>query len=115
MFIIVKKNWYLVLYLLLSVFSILPLFSPGFFPMHDDTQVARVFEMAKSLSHGMFPVRWVEDLGYGFGYPIFNFYSVLPYYVGGILTNIGIEALSATKIVFILALIGAGVSMFFLV
>ena len=110
-----KKNINLVLYFILSIFAISPLLSPGFFPMHDDTQVARIFEMAKSLSDGMFPVRWVEDLGYGAGYPIFNFYSVLPYYAGGILTVLGISALESTKLVFIIALVGSGVSMFFLV
>ncbi|OGH16023.1 MAG: hypothetical protein A3C30_00805 [Candidatus Levybacteria bacterium RIFCSPHIGHO2_02_FULL_40_18] len=109
-----KKNWHLVLYFFLAIFSISPLLSPGFFPMHDDTQVARVFEMGKSLSHGMFPVRWVEDLGYGYGYPIFNFYSVLPYYIGGIITSLGVTALDSTKIIFTIALIGSGVSMFFL-
>ena len=101
-----KKNINLVLYFILSIFAISPLLSPGFFPMHDDTQVARIFEMAKSLSDGMFPVRWVEDLGYGAGYPIFNFYSVLPYYAGGILTVLGISALESTKLVFIIALVG---------
>ena len=34
------------------------------FPIHDDTQVARVYEMGKALSDSMFPVRWVEDLGF---------------------------------------------------
>ena len=112
---LIKNNWHLIVYLFLSIFSIIPLLSPGFFPMHDDTQVARVFEMAKSLSHGMFPVRWVEDLGYGAGYPIFNFYSVLPYYIGGMLTLIGINALDSTKIIVMLTLIASGISMFFLV
>ena len=110
-----KKNMFPIVYFILSIFAILPLLSPGFFPMHDDTQVARVFEMAKSLSDGMFPVRWVEDLGYGAGYPIFNFYSALPYYIGGILTALGISALDSTKLIFIIALVGSGASMFFLV
>ena len=104
-----------ILVLVLSVVSVFPFFQFGFFSMHDDTQVARVFEMGKSLSDGMFPVRWVSDLGYGYGYPIFNFYSPLPYYIGGFLTFIGIDALLATKIVFLLAIIGAGISMYFLI
>lgn len=112
---LIKKNWHFILYFFLAMFSMVPLLSPGFFPMHDGTQAARVFEMAKSLSHGMFPVRWVEDLGYGAGYPIFNFYSVLPYYIGGILTALGISALDSTKLIFIIALVGSGASMFFLV
>jgi len=83
--------------------------------MHDDTQVARVYEMGKALKDGMFPVRWVQDLGYGFGYPIFNFYSPLPYYIGGFLTLIGFDALLATKIVFIIGIILAGFSMHFFI
>ncbi|KKQ96812.1 MAG: hypothetical protein A3G66_01370 [Candidatus Levybacteria bacterium RIFCSPLOWO2_12_FULL_39_17] len=111
----IQQNLNLFLYFFLSVFSILPFFSPGFFTVHDDTQVARVFEMGKSLNDGMFPVRWVQDLGYGYGYPIFNFYAPLPYYVGGFLTLIGFDSLVATKIIFALALILSGVSMFVLV
>src|SRR5687768_13108845 len=73
-------NWHytniliILLVLLLSLLSILPLFSQGFFPIHDDTQVARVSEMSNALKDGMLPVRWSENLGYGYGYPIFNFY-----------------------------------------
>lgn len=54
--------------------------------------------MGRSLKEGQFPVRWVSDLGYGYGYPIFNFYGPLPYYVGGALYAIGVPALSATKL-----------------
>ncbi|HLD24525.1 MAG TPA: 6-pyruvoyl-tetrahydropterin synthase-related protein [Patescibacteria group bacterium] len=84
--------------LLVSVLSIVPLFAPGYFPMHDDTQVARVIEMGRALSEGQFPVRWVADLGFGYGYPIFNFYGPLPYYVGGVLYAMGVPALMATKL-----------------
>lgn len=108
----IQQNLNLFLYFFLSVFSILPFFSPGFFVVHDDTQVVRTYEMAKALSDGMFPVRWVSDLGYGFGYPIFNFYSVLPYYVGAIVSNAGVDVLLATKMVFVLTLVLSGLSMY---
>jgi len=82
--------------------------------MHDDTQVARVFEMKKALADGQFPVRWVSDLGYNYGYPIFNFYAPFAYYVGGFLSLAGLDALTATKIMMILGVIFAGISMYFL-
>ena len=82
--------------------------------MHDDTQVARVFEMGKMLGSGVFPVRWVPDLGYGYGYPIFNFYAPLAYYVGGLLMLIGFDALIATKIMMILGILLSGIFMYFL-
>ena len=73
--------------------------------MHDDTQVARVITMGRSLSEGQFPVRMVADLGFGYGYPIFNFYGPLPYYFGGTLYAFGVPALLATKIMFAVGII----------
>jgi hypothetical protein len=99
---------------LLSIYSIRSLFITGFFPMHDDTQVARVFEMKKSLSDGLFPVRWVEDLGYGYGYPIFNFYAPLAYYTGVTIDLVVNDSLLATKIMVAVGLLAAGIFMYVL-
>lgn len=97
----------------LSYVAIKPLFISGFFPIHDNTQVQRVFEMKKSLAGGMLPVRWVEDLGYGFGYPIFNFYAPFAYYIGGFFSLLGFDPLTATKIMLGLGIIISGITMFF--
>ena len=109
-----RKYFGIIVVLVLSFWAIKPLFVPGFFPMHDDTQVARVFEMGKMLQSGMFPVRWVPDLGYGYGYPIFNFYAPLAYYVGGFFTLLGFDALIATKIMMLVGIILAGIFMYLL-
>lgn len=82
--------------------------------MHDDTQIARVIAMGKALRNGKFPVRWVSDLGYGYGYPIFNFYGPLPYYIGGLFYALGVDALAATKIMFAIGILSSGVTMYFL-
>lgn len=103
-----------ILVLIFSWWSIGYLFQKGFFPMHDDTQVARVVVMGKALRNGQFPVRWVSDLGYGYGYPIFNFYGPLPYYIGGFLYMWGVPALLATKLVFIVGAVLAGITMYVL-
>ncbi len=110
-----KKNILLIIILLfLSIPAIFPLFSQGFFPMHDDTQVARVSEMKDALSDGIFPVRWVENLGYGYGYPIFNFYAPFSYYIGGFFNILGFDSLIATKIMIGLGTLLAGVFMYLL-
>lgn len=108
------NHWALLLVFLLSWWAVKPLFHSGFFPMHDDTQVARVYQMAQALKDGQFPVRWVKDLGYGFGYPIFNFYAPLAYYVGALFNLVSFNALVATKIMFGVGVILAGVTMYFL-
>lgn len=109
---ITKKHFGLLAVIFLSYWAVQPLFIDGFFPIHDDTQVARVYEMGKVLRSGVFPVRWVPDLGYGYGYPIFNFYAPLAYYFGGILTLFGIDALIATKIMISFGSVIAGVFMY---
>ncbi|PIR80137.1 MAG: hypothetical protein COU25_01660 [Candidatus Levybacteria bacterium CG10_big_fil_rev_8_21_14_0_10_35_13] len=111
---IFKKLLPFAVIVILSYFSYKPLLGPGFFPIHDDTQVARVYEMTKSLKDGLFPVRWVEDLGYGYGYPIFNYYNPFPYYLGGFLGLFGIDALLATKTVMLLGILLSGFTMFIL-
>lgn len=94
--------------------TVLPLFQNGFFSFHDNTTVVRVFEMSNSLQSGMFPVRWAENLGYGYGYPIFNFYGPFPYYIGGALNLIGIDTLLATKTMIVLGMLLAPALMFVL-
>lgn len=107
-----KRLWPLVVVILASYFAIAPLFHPGFFPMHDNTQVQRVYEMEKALKDGQFPVRWIQDLGYGYGYPLFNFYAPLAYYIGGLFALLGINALIATKFMFAGGIIFSGVTMY---
>lgn len=110
----ISKFFPIVAILLLSYWSIQPLFQPGFFAFHDDTQVQRVFAMDKSLSDGMFPVRWVSDFGFGYGYPLFTFYAPFAYYVGALFTTIGFDALLATKLMIGLGMLVSGVSMYLL-
>lgn len=109
-----KKLLLIFLLLLLSFWTVKPLFNQGFFNVHDNVQVERVFEMGQALKEGQFPVRWVKDLGYGYGYPIFNFYAPLPYYAGGVFNLLGVDALVATKLMFAIGILLAGVAMFFL-
>lgn len=98
--------------LFLEFFTFKSLLSAGFFPIHDNTQVTRVSEMAKALNDGMFPVRWSMDLGFGFGYPVFNYYAPLPYYIGGVINLLGANALDATKLMMLLGVILSGFSMY---
>ncbi|MCR4263918.1 MAG: 6-pyruvoyl-tetrahydropterin synthase-related protein [Candidatus Roizmanbacteria bacterium] len=98
----------------ISFLTSLPLFHDGFFPIHDDAQIVRVQQMTKALQDGQFPVRWVSDLGYGYGYPIFNFYAPLPYYIGSLFDLIGFTPLAATKMMMGIGLLLAGVAMYVL-
>ncbi|HUD44631.1 MAG TPA: 6-pyruvoyl-tetrahydropterin synthase-related protein [Patescibacteria group bacterium] len=100
--------------LLLAVPLIFPLFHNGFFSMHDDTQVQRVYEMAKALMDGMFPVRWSTDLGYGYGYPMFNYYAPFIYYLGAWISFVGFSFITSTKIMIGIGILLSGLGMYLL-
>lgn len=76
---------------------------PGYFPIHDDIQSLRVMQLDECVKDGQIPCRWVPDMGYGYGYPQFNYYGPLPYYVmeGFHLTGLGyIDSVKAGLVLF---------------
>lgn len=99
---------------LLSIPTVVLLFKSGTFAIHDDMQAMRVSEMVKCFKDFQFPCRWVPDLGYGYGYPLYNYYGPLSYYVMSLFNLLGVGVFDAVKIGFILSLILGNVSMFFL-
>lgn len=103
------KNYYWILGLILLA---LPAFwrflAPGHLPIHDDLQIGRLYQMDLCWKDGQIPCRWVPDMGYGYGYPLFNYYPPLPYYLGEIFHFLGFSFINSIKIVFVLALFFSG-------
>lgn len=91
-----------------------PILDPGFFPVHDNLQIQRIYEIANALRDGQFPARIVKDLGYGYHYALFNFYAPLPYYFGALFNLVGFSYLFSGKIMFFIPNLFSIVFMFFL-
>src|SRR5258705_331342 len=104
--------------LLILLLTLLPaiawLVQPGFFPMHDDLQPMRQLEMEKCMHDLQIPCRWVLDMGYGYGYPLFNFYPPLPYYVGELVRVFGFSFVDTVKVVGIIAFAITALGMYLL-
>lgn len=96
----------------ISYFAINSLFQPGFFPIHDDEQVGRLFELNYSLVSGHFPPRLSQNLGFGYGYPIFNFYPSFVYYIAEAFVLIGFGFIASIKIMIGLGFILSGQFMY---
>src|SRR3989338_9976126 len=96
-----------ILILLIALFipAFIDTISVGYYPMHDDLQPMMQLVMDKCFRDGQIPCRWSEDLGFGFGYPLFNFYPPLPYYIGQIFHWSGLSYLDTVKAVGILGFI----------
>lgn len=111
-----KKRWFwAVLIVLATIPTFLILTRPGFFPMQDDLQAFRVYEMDKCWQDFQIPCRWVPDAGYQYGYPQFNYYPPSVYYLGEIFHKIGFQYIDSVKIVFALGYILSALTMFLLV
>src|SRR3990170_2107258 len=109
----IKKYFAEIVVVLLAVPALLPLFHSGFFTMHDDQQVARLYELDRALAAGQFPARWVKDLGFGYGYPLFIFYPPLVYYLGEVFHLLfGATYILSIKLVFVSAFLGAALAMY---
>ncbi len=105
----------LVIIILLVVPSILALTRPGFYGASDDMHVAWLHQLDKVVDEGQFPPRYVPDLSFGYGYPLFNFIFPLPYYLGEIFHRFGFSLVDSIKLVFGVGLIASGLTMYWLI
>lgn len=108
-----KNNYFLLLIIILSVFSFVRMLKPGIYSMQD-FHLFRLYEFDKCIKSLQIPCRWAPDAGLGYGEPLFNFYGQIPYAVGEIFYLIGLSFIDSIKLLFILSLIGSGISMYFL-
>lgn len=81
--------------------ALLPLLAPGFFVMHDDEQIGRLFDLHASLASFHIPPRIVPNLGFGYGYPFFNFYPPFVYYIGEAFHLLGFGYIVSTKLMLV--------------
>jgi len=91
------------------------IFQQGYFNMHDDLQMMRQLQMEKCFLDGQIPCRWVADMGFGYGLPLFNFYPPLPYLIGQVIRVIGYSFVTTVKLTFALSFIVSGITMYLLV
>jgi len=79
-----------------------------------DFHYFRFVEFDKCVRDFQIPCRWSSESGFGYGEPLFNFYTQLPYFLGEIFHLIGIPILDSLKILFAFSLIGSGITMYLL-
>lgn len=73
--------------------------------MHDDQHIARLYLLDQGIKQGSWYPRWVGGLGFGFGYPLYNFYPPFIYYLAEIFHLVGFSYLWSIKLVIIFGFI----------
>lgn len=109
-----KRYFWLFAVVILSIPSFITLLRPGMHNIQDDMQYFRIYEMNKCFDDVQIPCRWVPDMGFGFGYPLYIYYSPGPYYVGVLLHNLGLQYIDVVKLLFVSGFLVSGIAMYFL-
>ncbi|GAG35601.1 unnamed protein product, partial [marine sediment metagenome] len=73
----------MLLALALALVAAVPFLTRPGLPRQTDAElhVYRAAELGHALRAGAFYPRWAPDFYYGYGYPIFNYYAPLTYYL----------------------------------
>jgi hypothetical protein len=115
-----RSEWiYLLLALVLSLLAALPLLlGPGIVNTRAGGDspflLLRVHQLGENLRAGVLPARWMPDAAYGLGYPAFNFYAAMPYYVASALDVAGAGVLWGIKLTQALGFALAGLGAYLL-
>ncbi len=89
--------------MLIALAAALPLFSqPGMLNTRGGGDspflLQRVHQLTSALADGHFPVRWMPDANYGYGYPFFNYYAPLSIYIAAAFRLLGFGYILSIKL-----------------
>ena len=74
----------------------------------------RLQQLTAALADGQFPVRWMPDANYGYGYPFYNFYAPLSIYVAAAFRFLDFSFVRAIHLAQLVGFAVAGLGMFYL-
>ncbi|MGE5139626.1 MAG: glycosyltransferase family 39 protein [Rudaea sp.] len=109
-----RLDRYALLLAFLSLLALGPMLQSGYFwGAHDARHsIYFLFEFDRVFQDGIWYPRWFADMTYGYGYPLFNIYGPLAFYVGEFFHLLGADLILSVKIVFSLAWIASGLAMY---
>ena len=100
--------------IIITVLAVLGLLNNQYFSIHDDQHIARLYLLDQAIRQGDLYPRWVGGLGFNFGYPLFNFYPPLIYYVSEFFHLIGFNLLWSLKLMIITGSFISSIGMYLL-
>lgn len=99
---------------LVVFFSISGLLNNSYFTVHDDQHIARLYLLDQAIKQGDLYPRWVGTLGFNFGYPLFNFYPPLIYYIAEFFHLVGFNLLWSLKMMIVTGSFVSSIGMYLL-
>lgn len=105
------------LVLAFSVFAVAPLTAPGYFIYgHDARHSVYFLQMFdQSMRDGAWYPRWAADMVFGYGYPLWVILAPLPFFAGEAFHLLGLDFVSAVKLVNGVSILASGLAMYLFV
>lgn len=95
-----------------SILASLPLLKGDFFHFSDEPHIANLYQMVRAIGAGQIPPRWAPDVSFEFGHPLFNFYYLLPFYLGSLIYFLSHSLIFSLKTVFFVTIPFSGIFMY---
>ncbi len=103
------------LLLLLCLPALWPMWLTPYWASHDGLHhIFRLMNFDAGLRSGVLYPRWADQLGFGYGFPVTNYYAPLAYYIAEMFHLLGAGFLDSLKLTYVLGFIISGLSMFWL-
>ena len=101
--------------LAIALIAIWPFISRASLPEGNDAElhIFRLAELSSLLRGGELYPRWAPNFYHGYGYPIFNYYAPLTYYLGFLVEILPrLDAVAGVKALFIVGILFAALGMY---
>ena len=93
--------------------AIWPLVGPTFLASTDGMyHLYRLVDLDFCVRGGVFYPRWLPNLGFGYGYPVLNYYAPLTYYLAELFHLLGAGYVASIKLIFISGFFLSALSMY---
>ncbi len=110
---ILKNASFVLLVAIVTLPAIIPLFNSGFMVTDDGGwMIIRLSAFYDTLRDGQIPVRFLERINFGYGYPVSNFLYPGYLYLGSVVHMVGFGFIDSIKILFGLSIIFSGIFSF---
>ena len=109
-----QKGWWKpFLIFLLATPALTPLLGSNLMRSFDGLlHLHRLIQLDRLIGEGVLFSRWAPDLVFGYGYPLFNFYASLPYYLAELIHLIGLDFVDSALAFFALCLTLSGLTIY---
>jgi hypothetical protein len=106
-------DWGYLIVLGLTLPILWPLVGSTYLSSHDGLHhLFRLLDLDWCLRGGVLYPRWLPHLGFGYGYPVLNYYAPLTYYAAEAIHLLGAGFVDSIKLTYALGFVGSGLTMY---